>query len=61
MMPLPFTPAFLKILMVARWSMILFVSFEVPYPHDSGTTTIMCLVYSGKVCLRKEGAASFLR
>jgi hypothetical protein len=46
--------AFLKILMAARWSAILFASFfGTPYPHDSGTTSITCPVYFQQGVLRQ--------
>jgi hypothetical protein len=62
MTPLPFTLAFLKILMAARWSAILFASFfGTPHPYDSRTTSITRPIYFDRACSGKEGAASFLR
>jgi hypothetical protein len=62
MVPLPFTSASLKILMAARCSAILFMPFfGMPYPYNSGTTSITCLAYSDRACSGKEGVASFLR
>jgi hypothetical protein len=39
----------------------LHVLLQDDHPHESRTTSTTRLVYSGRVCLGKEGAASFFK